>query len=605
MLRPVGSPIKPGHIADQKDDGVAQILKVFHLAQKHGVAQVQIGRGGIEARLHAQRTAGLGGFREARLQVLFADDLREALLQVGELFGDGSKGHFTIVNMKALVLMTLLISAAAAQSLTDRFFDEYYFPFNPSSATSAGVHKYDGQLEDYSKAGVAARVAKLKQFEAEFAKLPAEPDRDLVLSNIRASLLEYETIRNWERNPDIYSSGISSSAFTIMSRTFAPPDARLRSLIARERKMPQVLAAARANLKNPPKIYTEIAIEQAPGIIGFFQKDVPLAFKSVTDQKLLAEFRTANDAVIKALEDYQTYLKTDVLPRSNGDFRLGAEKYAKKLLYEEMVDIPLDRLLADWLRRPARQPEEIPRNRGAYRSQQNSAADSGGGREGPSAAGQAAGCFPRGHHAIARFHQRPQARDDSVAGAAHSGRDAAVHARDHVRLDGYAGPLRDGREGGVLQRDASGKGLDAGARRRSSWARSIAAPFLGTAIHEAYPGHYVQFLWMQHIHSRVRKLLGASSNAEGWAHYCEQMMLDEGYSKDPKMRLGQLQDALLRDARYIVGIEMHTGKRTFDQAVDFFVKGRLPAARNGAASRPSAARRTRPIFITRWASCKS
>ena len=242
--------------------------------------------------------------------------------------------------------MTVLISAASAQSLTDRFFDEYYFPFNPSLATASGIHKYDDEIEDYSKAGLTARIAKLKQFEAEFAKLPPDPDRDLVLSNIRAYLLELETVRNWERNPDIYSSGITSSAFVIMSRTFAPPEARLRSLIAREQKMPQVLAAARANLKNPPKIYTEIAIEQIPGIIGFFQKDVPLAFKSVTDPKLVADFRTANGAVIKALGDYQTYLKTDVLPRSNGDFRLGAETYAKKLLYEEMVDIPLDRLLA-------------------------------------------------------------------------------------------------------------------------------------------------------------------------------------------------------------------------------------------------------------------
>jgi hypothetical protein len=96
---------------------------------------------------------------------------------------------------------------------------------------------------------------------------------------------------------------------------------------------------------------------------------------------------------------------------------------------------------------------------------------------------------------------------------------------------------------------------------------------LSTATHEAYPGHYVQFLWMQHVDSKVRKLLGAASNAEGWAHYSEQMMLDEGYTNgDPKMRLGQLQDALLRDARYIVGIEMHTGKRTFDQGVEFFEK---------------------------------
>jgi uncharacterized protein (DUF885 family) len=100
---------------------------------------------------------------------------------------------------------------------------------------------------------------------------------------------------------------------------------------------------------------------------------------------------------------------------------------------------------------------------------------------------------------------------------------------------------------------------------------------LSTAIHEAYPGHYVQFLWMQHVNSRVRKLLGANSNAEGWAHYCEQMMLDEGVATgspldQAKMRLGQLQDALLRDARYVVGIEMHTGKRTMEQGVEFFEK---------------------------------
>ena len=92
-------------------------------------------------------------------------------------------------------------------------------------------------------------------------------------------------------------------------------------------------------------------------------------------------------------------------------------------------------------------------------------------------------------------------------------------------------------------------------------------------MHEAYPGHYVQFLWVQQAPTKVRKLMGANSNSEGWAHYSEQMMLDEGYGGgDPKLRLGQLQDALLRDARYIVGIHMHTGQMTFEQAVEFFVK---------------------------------
>jgi uncharacterized protein (DUF885 family) len=96
---------------------------------------------------------------------------------------------------------------------------------------------------------------------------------------------------------------------------------------------------------------------------------------------------------------------------------------------------------------------------------------------------------------------------------------------------------------------------------------------ISTAIHETFPGHYVQFLWTRRLPTKTRKLLYASSNVEGWAHYCEQMMLDEGYAKgDLKLRLGQLQDALLRDARYIVGIQMHTGVMTMDQGIDFFVK---------------------------------
>jgi uncharacterized protein (DUF885 family) len=105
---------------------------------------------------------------------------------------------------------------------------------------------------------------------------------------------------------------------------------------------------------------------------------------------------------------------------------------------------------------------------------------------------------------------------------------------------------------------------------------------LSTAVHEAYPGHYLQFLWLPQVASKVRKLLGVNSNIEGWAHYCEQMMLDQGLGgNDPKLRLGQLQDALLRNARFIVSIEMHTGKMTFDQAIDFFVREGYQSRANG------------------------
>src|SRR5271154_5065754 len=185
--------------------------------------------------------------------------------------------HNRIVRLlfpSSFLAMTASLSTLSAASQTDRFFDEYYFPYNPTSATSAGIHRYDGKLEDYSKSGVTTRVAILKKFEAEFAKRPADADRELILNNIRASLLDLESIRSWEKNPDIYSSGISSSAFTIMSRTFAPPEVRLKALISRERQMPKVLADARENVRNPPKVFTEVAIEQLPGIVGFFEHDV-------------------------------------------------------------------------------------------------------------------------------------------------------------------------------------------------------------------------------------------------------------------------------------------------------------------------------------------
>jgi len=105
---------------------------------------------------------------------------------------------------------------------------------------------------------------------------------------------------------------------------------------------------------------------------------------------------------------------------------------------------------------------------------------------------------------------------------------------------------------------------------------------ISTAIHEAYPGHYVQFLWVQTLTSKARSVIYANSNVEGWAHYCEQMMIDEGYGNgDLKLRLGQLQDALLRNARFIVGIQMHTGKMTYDQGIDFFVKEGYQSRSNG------------------------
>src|SRR5712692_9199770 len=250
--------------------------------------------------------------------------------------------------MRRILISLLAVTVFAApkvnqsdfDNLVDRYFDDF-FHYNPTQGTSAGFHQYDTQLEDYALATIASQIRSLRKFLAEFERFPAAglpletaADRDLVIHNIQSQLLELENIRLWEKNPDKYSSDITNSAFVIMSRKFAPPEERLKSLVARERLMTKVLGQARANLRNPPRVYTEVALEQMPGNIDFFKNDVPAAFKSVNDRKLLDEFHASNQAVIEALSEYQKFLKSDLLPRSKGEFRIGAENYLKKLSYD-------------------------------------------------------------------------------------------------------------------------------------------------------------------------------------------------------------------------------------------------------------------------------
>lgn len=491
--------------------------------------------------------------------------------------------------MRCLLLfcaaVPLLAQTSALDRLADRYFDEYLFRFNPTQATSAGFHQYDAKLEDYSKAAIQARVETLHRFEPEFARLPASPDRDLILSNIRGQLLDLETVRMWERNPDFYSSQITGSAFTIISRRFASPEERLRSLVARENLMPRVLQEGRENVVNPPPVYVDVALQQLPGLVGFFQKDVPAAFTEVKDPKLLAGFKQSNAAVIAALHAYEQYLRTDLKNRAHGDFRIGAENYRKTLLYDEMVDTPLDRLLAIGY-------EDLRRNQKAFR-----------------ATARLIDPNKTAEQVMAEVEKDHPAPDQVLQ----SFRDILAGLRDFIEqkkiitIPSPVLPIVE--ETPPFLRALTSASMDTpgpyekvakeaffnvtlpppnlGAREVSEFMGSLSrGSILSTAIHEAYPGHYTQFLWLQRVPSKIRKLIGAGSNAEGWAHYCEQMMLDEGYTADPKMRLGQLRDALLRDARYIVGIQMHTGNMTMDQAEQFFIQ-------EGFQTRPTARMETR------------
>jgi hypothetical protein len=483
-------------------------------------------------------------------------------------------------------LLFVVAAACLAQSrdadfvkLSDRYFDEVVFKFDPAAGTQAGFHQYDILLGSGTRAEVDTEIGALKQFDAEVARFDPRSlsasvvaDRDLLLSSIRGQLLSLETVRMWEKNPDVYASSATNAVFTIMSRSFAPPAERLKSVIARELLIPRLLDAGRANLKNPPRIYTEIAIDQLPGIVSFFQSDVPAAFKAVTDRALLDEFRKSNQVVIAALQAFESWMKSDLLSRSNGDFRIGADTYRKKLLLDEMVDIPLDRLLsigyadlhgnqAEFKRvaakiDPKRTPEQI-----LHDSEKDHPT---AGRLLPSFRDVLGGlrAFVESHHIVTIPSPVPPIVEETppFMRALTTASMDTPGPFERVAKEAFFNVTLPDPKGTKQQIEEYLEGFNRGT-------------IISTAVHEVYPGHYTQFLWAAKAPSKVRKLIGAGSNAEGWAHYTEQMTLDEGYGNgDPKLRLGQLQDALLRNARFIAGIEMHTGKMTLDQAIEFFVK---------------------------------
>jgi uncharacterized protein (DUF885 family) len=495
-------------------------------------------------------------------------------------------GIIGAMDSRYVALLFLLAAGAFAQKrdaefnrLADRYFDEVYFKYDPVAGTAAGFHQYDALLGAAARAEIDAQIAALKKFEAEVAAFDAQglspvaaADRELLLAQIRGQLLSLEVVRPWEKNPDIYSSGATNAVYVVMSRKFAPAAERVKSVIAREKAIPRLFQSARENLKNPPQVYTEVALEQLDGISSFFQNDVPAAFQDVKDAQLMAEFKQANQGVLDALKAYQTFLKNDLLPRSHGDFKIGAETYRKKLLYDEMVDIPLDRLLEIGMADLRRNQEEFKR--------------------------VAAQIDPkRTAEQILDEAQRDHPSGDKLLSTV---RDVLGGMRDYIEkrkivtIPSKVPPIVE--ETPPFLRALTTASMDTPGPYEKvakeaffnvtlpekTWNAKQTEEYLegfnrgtitSTAVHEVYPGHYVQFLWIARAPSKVRKLLGCSSNAEGWAHYTEQMMLDEGYGNgDLKLRLGQLQDALLRNARFIAGIRMHTGKMTVEEAVEFFVK---------------------------------
>ncbi len=462
------------------------------------------------------------------------------------------------------------------------FVDDYFnalFEWSPSTATGVGVHQYDSKIEDLSAAAVQKRVDKLKQLQAGLRdaireKLTAGDaiDAEILDAQIRAELLDLETLQTWRHNPMNYVELPGGSIDSLMKRNFAPPQDRLRLIVARLKGVPSIIEAMKQNVENPPHEFTDLSIRIAKGSVGFFKESIAAWAKDAAggDKALLGEFNDANAAAAKSLEEGAQWLEKTLLPNSKGQYAIGVDNFSKKLLYEEMVDTPLDKLLAvgeanlekdynDFVETarkidPSRKPMEV------MRSLSN---------EHPTEAS----LLPDAKKTIEGIIQF--IKDRKIVTIVSDVRPTITETPPYARSGTFAsmdtpGPYETKATEAFYYVTPPEKNWDA--KHKDEHLRAYNRPVMNIiTIHEAYPGHYVQFLNAKEFPTKTRKLIACGSNAEGWAHYTEQMMLEEGFGNgDPRTRLAQLEEALLRDARYVVGIKLHTQGWTVEQGAKFF-----------------------------------
>jgi len=466
--------------------------------------------------------------------------------------------------------------------LVSDYFDEAY-AFEPTLGTVTGFHQFDRTLEDFSAARVAGHVQKLQgmldravALWTERVALPYDDliDLEALESHIRADLLEWEKMGFRLQNPMTYSRIPGEGIDALLKRDFAPAADRLKSITARLRSVPAVYAAGKANVKTPPKEWTDLALLMANGTLGFLQESVSTWAKEAAggDGLALADFNRANTTAYAATQDWIHFLEKELKPRSTGSWAIGPAFFAEKLQTEEMVSEPLEALLA--------------------KGEAQLKADN-------EAAVQTAQLIDRrmsvAQVMAAMQSDHPTAKDllPAVRRSLEGVRQFVV-SKNLVSFPSEVRPIVEptppyARNGSFASLDAPGPYETKATQSyyyvtptEETWnstqieehLRAYAGPILAmTDVHEAYPGHFLQALWMPNVSTKVRKLLAAATNVEGWAHYTEQMVVEEGFAdSDPRIKLAQLEEALLRDCRFVVGIQLHTTTLTVEQGAERFVK---------------------------------
>jgi uncharacterized protein (DUF885 family) len=454
------------------------------------------------------------------------------------------------------------------RSVVDAYID-WMYATDPVRATGDGIHDHDGHLGQWTRDAIEGRILSLQRYEHRLLAIdPAALDNEtyydleILKLQIAAARLDLAEIRSWEKNPNFYRSIISGGLYSLASLAFDSPPRRMELAAERLRHVPDVLAAARENLKNPPRMYTEVAIDEFSGTHTFLKTSLLQAFTGVQDDAIRARFMEARKYALEAIEKFVDWMRKDLLPASTGSFAIGPDLFRRKVALDEGIDLPIDELLRrgyDLMRSTQEELKKVAGDRPVKALLRETS------REHPSAerliaetqamldrlktwASQVATVPP---DAACKVQETPEFRRSMSFASMETPGPFEKVARDAY----YSITLPDPTWPTERQ------------EQHLAFFNRYSLPLI--SVHEAYPGHYTQFLRVREVASKVRKVFGCASFSEGWAHYCEQLYADQ--HPDPSLKLHQLQLALVRICRYVAGIEMHAKGMTYEQAVELFV----------------------------------
>ena len=450
-----------------------------------------------------------------------------------------------------------------------RFLEEY-FRANPFFAVEAGRHEFDGQMPDFSAAGIASQVALLKRLrsqaqgiEAAALTVPEREEREHLFVVIDTDLFWLERARAPFRSPSWYIEQLDPDVY--LNRPYAPLAQRLQAYLGYARAIPKIAAAVRANLATPmPRTFVERGIAGFGGFADFYGKDVAAVFAEVKDPKAQEELRQANAAAAAAMQQLKTWLEGE-RAHATQDFALGEPLFLEMLRSTERVEVPVAKLLEIG-------EADLKRNTEAL-------------------SGACARLLP--HGSLAACVDKMNA--DKPAGGAVAGARAQLSLLrafvidknivsvpgDEQALVAEAPPYNRANAAYINIPGPYEKNLPYvytisppdpawSARERAEYIPGQAS-LLYTSVHEVWPGHFLQFLHANRNPSKVAGLWVGYAYAEGWAHYAEQLMWDEGLGAgDPGQHVGQLVNALERNVRYLASIRLHTAGLTVAQAERMF-----------------------------------